>query len=227
MATLIFAQAKSIRRKALQVKQDTKASHKAGGQSKEYIEEQAEIMYNKKVASEVEEFRQILEVAKQLHEVYVETTGCETRNWYWVTLRPDEKKIDFEKFKGLVFKKLNSAQVLEYKLSFEQKGKSVATLGTGFHAHFVVHCTWRSKAGVIRAMMDLFKNYMAENCIQVSPTKNPSQLVSKYLVEYESENGHKKETQVWDKIWRAEKGLEDLYVKGGDDPVIKSVTGSS
>lgn len=222
MASLIFAQAKSIRRKA-------KAAVKVYNDALEgqgiITDERSQEIYDAVVANELVEFKSILTISRQLHDVYIETTNMVTKNWYFVTISPDTNKIGFDKFKSLVFKKLSSVRISDYRLSFEQRGTTVDTLGTGFHCHFVIETNWRSKAEVLRDIWNLFAAYMVKEAIEVKPTRNPHDIVQKYLIEYESNDDHKKETMEWDALWRKEKGLESLYTMEGD-AVIKSVTAS-
>lgn len=143
---------------------------------------------------------------------------------YFITIRPDTKKIKFCDFYNDVRKFCLRKCFETFKLSFEQKGMSDDTLGDGFHVHIVACMKQRSKGEVLRDTISAFKGYTAPNCIEVLTTRNPDELVDNYLVNYKSDDGHKAPTQKWDALWRTQENLEGLY--SGSMP-IKSVSAST
>lgn len=215
MASLIFAQAKSIRRKALQQKSIMRNTFENLGtveENKTYIEG----AYNMIVDCECKEFIEICKIAKKLHEIYKIEIGMETYNWYHISIRPDDKKILFEDFYENVRKLVSRKCFKRFHLVFEQKSIEGEEVGKGFHCHIVGDMLQASKGEVLRDIKSTFnkmikEGQIAENCIQVDPTRNPDEIVEKYLTAYESADGHKELTKITDKIWREKMNLEDYY----------------
>lgn len=159
----------------------------------------------------------MLELKNMIHQIE-EETGEQllfipqgNKQAYFITIRPDTTKITFKDFFNQVKHFVDRRCFKEFKLSFEQKGTSEDTLGQGFHVHIVANMSQRSKGEVLRDTQNTFKDCTAPNCIQVLTTRNPQELVDKYLVNYESEDGHKAPTQEWDAKWRAANYVDPLY----------------
>lgn len=131
---------------------------------------------------------------------------------YFITIRPDETKTTFVNFYNDVRVFTLRRCFQNYTLSFEQKGTTEETLGQGYHVHIIARMTQRSKGEVLRDTQSSFKQYTAANCIDVQVCKNPDETIQHYLVDYESKDGHKKPTQEWDAIWRANYSLQPTYV---------------
>lgn len=90
--------------------------------------------------------------------------------------------------------------------SFEQKGTDDATLGHHPHCHMVMSAN-RTRAHVMQAHSKL-----SSMCnIRYVPAHRPAELVSNYLVNYVSNDGHKELTKVWDAKWREVHGLCAIY----------------
>lgn len=213
MSQLIFAQAKSIRKKvkdAIKFNDDIST-----GRSTEEITETV-------VNQQRTEFREILRIAKLLHEDYKEIVNAETTNWYFITIRP-RPGTDFNEFKKQVIKYVNRSFMINYTLSFEQK--SMIGNGEGFHVHIVCDTKHRSKAECLRDTTSTFKGFCEPNCVDVKPTRNPTDIINNYLVEYKSDDEHKSATKDGDKIWRSRLGLLDIYENNLEEgAVIKSGT---
>lgn len=213
MSTLIFAQAKSIRKKvkdAIKFNDDINS-----GICSEDIAEAV-------VAQQRTEFREILRIAKLLHDDYKEIVSKETTNWYFVTIRP-RPGIEFTEFKKQVIKYVNRSFMINYTLSFEQK--SLIGNGDGFHVHIVCDTNHRSKAECLRDTTSTFKNFCEPNCVDVKTTRNPKDIINNYLVEYKSDDEHKIDTKDGDVIWRNRLGLLNLYENNlSEGAVIKSGT---
>lgn len=144
-----------------------------------------------------------------------------TKKTWFITIRPKCDAITFEAFKDKIMKFVARKCFLKWSLSFEQKGVSDDTLGNGFHCHIIAHMNQRSKGEVLRDTTSTFKDCTAANCIQVDLCKNPEALKQGYLLNYESEDGHKIVTKEWDDKWRSSLGLADIYE--GSACQIKSV----
>lgn len=208
MASLIFAQAKSIRKSALKQANMWRDNAAALGTS---LTEAYDKGYELAITTSRNEFREIIAIATLLHEDYKEVSQLSPINYYFITIRPDEKLIDFDSFYTLVKKFINRACFIDYTLSFEQKGITDETLGVGFHCHIVANMTQRSRKEALRDTQSTFKSCTAPNCIDVKTTRNPKELVENYMIAYESDDGHKIVTKTWDEKWRESKGLQNTY----------------
>lgn len=200
MASLIFAHAKSIYNKAKKHESELRDIH---GDDTDVSTNIARFIERERA-----KFRDILTIAQLLHEDYVEITGSKTNNWYFVTVRP-KPTITFEDFYILTYKYCKRAFMLEYKLAFEQKSNDGT--GEGFHVHIVCNTKHRSKGECLRDTISSFAKVCEPNCIEVKVTRNPDDIVNKYLLAYESEDGHKIATKNGDAIWRTKMNIADLY----------------
>lgn len=160
--------------------------------------------------------------------------GNKVKQTYFITIRPDDKSIDFEDFYTLVSKFVARKCFVWFKLSFEQKGKTSEDYGKGFHCHIIANMRQRSKSEVLRDTISTFKCCTSANCIQVDLLKNSDDVENtmRYLTEYESDDGHKKETMDADKEWRRLNSIQDLYTEENLDqyqclPSIKSNVGQA
>lgn len=136
---------------------------------------------------------------------------------YMISIRPDDSKAYFPDFKEKVESFLTRKCFLSYKYSFEQKGTKPEDMGKGFHVHIVANMKQRSKSEVLRDTLSSWKDWIeggliTANNIHVCITKNGEELVQKYLIEYESDDGHKAATKDYDHQWREAVGLYNLYV---------------
>lgn len=191
---------------------DTWKKKQAGWKLKEYVNDIKTALELRDAIRNLEE-----ETGEQLLHVPQGEKQC-----YFITVRPDTKKITFTDFYNDVRKFVERKCFIDYKLSFEQKGMSAETLGEGFHVHIVAALKQRSKGEVLRDTQNTFKRYTAPNCIEVLTTKNPAELVENYLVNYHSDDGHKAPTKEWDAQWRTRENLDSLYSNPGGLP-IKSI----
>lgn len=197
MASLIFAQAKSIRNKAKKLKARFADDPEFANKTYESI-----------IKIEKEEFREILMIAKELHEVYTEVTGLNTKPSYFITIRPREE-ITFKTFHDTVCKFMKRKIFINWTLSYEQK--SIEGNGEGFHVHIVANTTHRSKGECLRDTQSTFKDIADHNCIQVDLTYGPETLIQNYLVDYKADDNHKECTQNGDRIWREKNKIQHLY----------------
>lgn len=219
MSQLIFAQAKTMLRKAKKYGRDL-IPLVANGQMTE--EERLQAIENH-INIDRKEFKEILQLAALLHDDYCEVMKKDTRNWYFITIRPDQTKITFRAFYDKCKAFVHRAFITEYTLSFEQKGTDDVSLGHGFHAHIVCKSTARSKGEVLRYTQSTFGTCAANNCIQVDTTRTPETIIDNYLVEYVSEDNHKIVTKEFDEKWRKNNNIKGLY-KTQEDWDIPSVS---
>lgn len=134
------------------------------------------------------------------------TTGC-----YFITIRPKDDSIPFDAFQLIVDKFVRRKMITWYSFSYEQKGVDEESLGKGFHVHIIVKTTCTSKAELLRNAISAFKCCTEPNCIDVKLCKTPNSVITKYLLNYESEDGHKIVTKEMDALWRKNNALESLY----------------
>jgi hypothetical protein len=212
MASLIFAHSKSI------VGRAKKAASKAGEMAESMgadVGQARKAAYELELRNEMAAFDEYLRVSSVLHERYMDTMKP-THQSYFITIRPDDTKCNLLEFKEKVLSFVSRKCFLSYKLSFEQKGTCPTELGIGFHVHIVAELRQRSKAEVLRDTMSSWndwvsKGWIAANCIQILTTRNPEKIVSDYLIEYKSDDGHKEVTKGMDALWRSSNDLKDLY----------------
>lgn len=210
MSSLIFAHAKSIRNKAKKYASSIADMDEALGKDYKTSYEES---YNQIVRNETNEFKEILYIAQELHGIYKETIGLETSNWYFITIRPDEKLTNFIEFKSQVEKYVKRKCFIDYTLTYEQKGTSNENLGSGYHCHIVAYTSWRSKGEALRDTKSTFNKICAPNCIEIKPTRNPNDIIQNYMIDYKSDDNHKIETKIWDDKWRIENKLKNIYNK--------------
>lgn len=170
----------------------------AHAQAEEYVMRS----YRSDVKRGLQAYAVFQEVAQEL-DVY-------RRSWFFITIRPDNST-DFMVFKAAVKRLVSRRCFKQFTLSFEQKGISVDELGTGAHVHIVADMAQRSKGEVIRDVFSTMKDCVRQEFIDVKASKTPQNIVDKYLVAYEADDGHKASTKEWDALWRQRVGLRPLY----------------
>lgn len=228
MSTLIFAQAKSIRKKCLDWKKLNRETAERMNLPDEEIKAMAETAYNRELQSQVKEFIEVCKIAKLLHEEYVKELGVQTHNWYFITIRPDDRVCTFEEFYDFCRKFASRKCHIQFTLTFEQKGETEEDIGKGFHFHMVTNMTQTSQPEVLRDVKSTFNKLiqskkLAENCIKIKTTRNPDEIIEKYLTDYESVDDHKMKTKEIDKLWRQRLNLETTYQEAPGPLSIKYV----
>lgn len=166
------------------------------------------------------QYRADVKTGLQAYAIFQEelaNIGLADKNWYFITIRPSNS-IEWSAFLERVKRLIARSCFKDYTLSFEQKGTSTENLGDGFHVHIVANMTQRSKGEVLRDIARTFQGIVDTQYIDVKPTRNPHDVVSKYLIAYESDDGHKETTKSWDTLWRQQHGLQDLYKPGEELP---------
>lgn len=159
------------------------------------------------------QFVEWVDECRILHELYVERMGKEVTNWFFITIRPDETKCNFDEFYDIVRKYCQRKFFYEFTLSFEQKGIDDDSIGKGFHVHIVANTRHRSQSECLRDTKSTFKSIAADNCIDVKTTRNPKDIIQKYLTDYESDDNHKVATKNADMKWREKEKLDPLYTE--------------
>lgn len=228
MSTLIFAQAKAIRKKCLAKAALDRSIAENCGEPEDKIQEAGREGYNRELISQTKEFIEICKIAKLLHEEYTKELGIQTHNWYFISIRPDDRVCTFEEFYDFCRKFAARKCHIQFTLTFEQKGEVEQDLGKGFHFHMVSNMTQTSQPEVLRDVKSTFNKLIeslkiAANCIQVTTTRNPDDIIEKYLTDYESIDGHKNKTKEMDKLWREKMNLEKAYQEAPGPLSIKSV----
>lgn len=207
---MIFAHSKSIVNKAK--KEAAKwAAHREQVLGEDY-KSAYEAIYQQRLGAAYKEFEEYLEVSKNLHNIYTDFIGDCNNKAYFITIRPDDKKVTFIEFKEKIDKLVARPCFIDSTISYEQKGECLEDIGIGFHVHIVAKMKQRSKGEVLRNIVSSFSKWISENkissnCIQVDITSNPEKLIQNYLIEYQSDDGHKIKTKNTDALWRANMGL--------------------
>ena len=116
------------------------------------------------------ELKDVLRLKNKIDDLMFETKG-NLKQTYFITIRPDTKKIKFRDFVDLCNNFFYRRCFNTYLYSYEQKGTSIETLGEGFHIHIIAEMTYRSKGEVLRNTQSTFKKCTANNCIDVSVVK--------------------------------------------------------
>lgn len=158
------------------------------------------------------EFREVLRIKTLIDDIMFELKG-NLKQTYFITVRPDTKKITFKNFMILCNKYFTRKCFNTFLYSYEQKGTSPETLGEGFHIHIIAEMTFKSKGEALRATQSTFKQCTASNCVDVSlvKTQKDYENINGYLLNYESKDGHKETTKEWDTLWRQKNNLQDIY----------------
>lgn len=206
MSSKIFAFAEKAYRRA--DKYATKMSMTLGtteAEEREWYDK----LYNSQLNIAKLEFNKILDISEELHNQFLQKFQKQS---YFITVRPDTAKIDFYNFTDIVNSFVHRKCIKKFTLSYEQKGTSEDTLGNGFHVHIICDGTWRSKGEALRDTQSTFKSICAPNCVQVDTTKNPDEVINKYLIEYESKDDHKSCTKEWDDLWRQKLQICNMYI---------------
>lgn len=177
-----------------------------------------EYYFEQAVQNTKTDIKYMLRMKEAIEEDFNELLGIEPKEptAFMITIRPDDTKCCFEEFKEKVFEFVKRKCFKSYTLSFEQKGTLPSELGKGFHVHIVANMKQRSKGEVVRDATSSWKSWIeggkvAANCIDVILAKRPKELIENYLINYESEDGHKALTKSCDELWRTEKCLESVY----------------
>jgi len=145
--------------------------------------------------------------------------------WYLITLRPDESKWEFNLLRDKVEKFCQRKIFLQCEYAFEQTGKELEAMGTGYHCHLVAESDYKSYE-IIQALTKEFKNCMVKVGNEKRKyLKTESDL--EYAKNYIRGDKHKVEKEAAvaiDKLWRQKLNLEDLYEvsKGNNMKLIKS-----
>lgn len=210
MSNLIFAHAKSIVNKSQKLAREYASWMEQTGEN---FNEAYQRRYHEHLEEEYKNFDEYLRVARELHERF---SSIQPKQWYFITVRPDCNKCQFLDFKDKVEKFMDRACFLEYSYSFEQKGTSEEELGQGFHVHIVASARQRSKQEMLRDTLSSWNDWIKKekvvnNCIEVCATKNAQSLIRNYLIDYNSDDDHKRPTKLWDELWRERNNLLNLY----------------
>lgn len=170
--------------------------------------------------SALHEIRRMKIMKEIIEDEFNELLGVEPKEGsaFFITIRPDDTKCEFLEFKNKVLTLVGNSAFKEYALSFEQKGTTPEDLGKGFHCHIVAKMTHKYKSQALQYLQKSFKGWVdkgliAPNCIDVVVTKNPEELVCKYLVDYECDDEHKAVTKSWDELWRQHNDILPLYAQ--------------
>lgn len=203
---MIFSHAKAILSKA----------NKAYDKGLTISEDMALTMKNTIIESEIMRFKNILDIAKELHSVYQEEIDDKKKipRSYFITVSP-KSEIAWETFYHTIQQLINRRCIESAIYSYEQRGKNENEIGKGFHVHILCTSTWRSKGEALNACFSSCKTVCTKENVDVQKIWNTTQWDQKlrYIRDYESNDGHKILTSDTDRIWRDRMNLDKLYQK--------------
>lgn len=152
--------------------------------------------------------------AEMIEQGLITGEAEKVKQTYFITVRPNENDITFDKFYELIGKFVSRKCFKTFTLVFEQKATE-PPYGKGFHCHILANMSQRSKTEVLRDTQSTFKHCASANCIQVDIVKssNDMQRITGYILEWKSEDDHKEQTKNADVEWRQQRGLLDAYTE--------------
>jgi len=135
-------------------------------------------------------------------------------HWYFLTIRPDSETT-LQSLKHCIEDMLKRSCFIAATYTFEQKGVTKETLGFGHHTHIIANMKQRSKAEVARDIRSTLSRCNIRAIVQVDGLRTDADIrrVTAYIVDYESNDGHKVLTQQCDAEWRIAQGLQATYSK--------------
>lgn len=193
----------------------------------EQIEEQAALSKQTTIDVEMLLIKEAIDLNERVLSPLLDGKKINNKSYFFISVRPKNDD-DFWAFKKQCDKFASSKQITEAAWSFEQKGESIDTLGTGYHLHIVAK--WNLyKSQVIQQAVSAFKNFAEPQCVDVKVCGNPMEHVQRYLVDYDCDDDHKSCTKEWDARWRTSLGLDALYTRnwgGLSSPVTPPIPSS-
>lgn len=141
-----------------------------------------------------------------------------TGTWFWITLRPrDEDKDRFTDFMIQTFAYLEREMFINWKMTFEQKGETMETLGTGYHCHIIANL--KDRYHLKRVIKDTkstwdkwFGGYVPDPFVKAIKmvTKKDVEIKTLYISGHKGAK-HKKVAMELDPIWRKNISIKDEY----------------
>lgn len=144
--------------------------------------------------------------------------------WYSLTVSP-ASSVPFVTFYAAAQKFLSRNCVLEIAgVTFEQRGQTEDTAGTGFHLHAYIRCKQQKYAELARDARSTFKDSNVKCGVVTGDAKD---VFARYCLRYESSDGHKEKTREMDALWRQRMGLENAYYGVPEARAQRSLTTST
>lgn len=168
----------------------------------------------------ITQFKMTCKLGIKLMNTFRELASTPSEKYYFITIRPDETKINFLQFYKNIYNLIQRKCFISYKLSFEQKGTDNESMGKGFHVHIIANMKQQSPGNVLRDIYSSVKEYTAFNCIDVKTlyTQQDIDNVEQYITEYKSDDDHKIITKECDIIWREKNNIANIYINNLDKP---------
>lgn len=160
---------------------------------------------------------------KPIVEHYKPEVPKNNNNTYMITVRP-KPGVEWKEFRKQTDRTcMKSKQISWCAYTYEQKAETEDKLGDGFHMHMV--CKWdKPWSQVLQACKAAWSKFADDNCIKVRDCPNPEEVLQKYMINYESKDGHKLNTKEMDTLWRQRMGLQPVYYRDWD---LRGAGGSS
>lgn len=165
-----------------------------------------------KQMNELDNIRLAFKYSAIVSQIYEEEYG-KIRNWYYLTISP-KPGVEFQQLYDTTMKFIKREFILKYAITFEQRGKDIDTIGTGFHMHGIfgvktTHC--HNFSHFKKYAQSTFNKICELSGMDWTITKNPEELFINYHIKYIAKDGHKELTVETDEIWRKQKNLENYY----------------
>lgn len=180
------------------------------------------------------EFQRNMELGLRLWQTFKESLHTAEMGRIWVTIRPGSKfshpdALSWEEFYDTCRRLVNRKCFTGSIVSFEQKGTTVDTMGTGYHMHWLTTCRQRSMGELRRDMESTLRSWIDKNWIvwgagiKVVRVKTQEAWDNRlaYIRDYSSIDNHKMLTKDIDAQWRAKLGVQPLYE--GQLPVLEGL----
>jgi len=149
---------------------------------------------------------------------------------FWITVNPNPS-VKFEEFQKVVQKQICRSFVRCYIMAYEQRAslQNGKPLGTGFHVHILMERTPDSEPPnkIQKYIRAGFKNICNSNNNNILNFNNcPANYVDdkiNYLINKNLDEDHKdkEQKQIYDKKFREQYKLQDLYISGEGDIISK------
>lgn len=139
-------------------------------------------------------------------------------NYYWITINP-KPEITMEKFFQIINKITNLKIFRKCIFSFEQRGETEQTIGSGLHCH-ILGCAGNgySHSHFCSRIRNYFTEFVGNISTHVWIVKIPEDWIEEKVqyirgLKWDPE----KEQKInMDRIWRMEKGIHPYYTKCWD-----------
>lgn len=148
-------------------------------------------------------------------------------DWWVITINP-APTIAFEIFKKQIEKIVSKVWVTDYCYAFEQRGKVIEDIGTGFHAHIMLkRHSEKKRSDIMKEIRNSAKKVCEVNphTVNFQYAKTPSDMLKwyNYIKGEKDFTGPKADKQFSCKLditWREDLELDSIYLSRADLPYL-------